>query len=131
MRRRSIDVPGLHHAGAPIPQASLVGTLLLSSGISGMDAATGEIATEPAEQARLVFENVGRVLEAAGGSAEDIVKMTFFVRDRSLRGEIDPHWLRLFPNTSSRPARHTLVQILPDGIHMQCEITANIEGKTK
>jgi hypothetical protein len=45
--RRSIEVEGLHHGGAPVPQASVVGNLLCSSGIAGLDPATGTVLPDP------------------------------------------------------------------------------------
>jgi 2-iminobutanoate/2-iminopropanoate deaminase len=128
--RNSIDVEGLHHGGAPIPQASLVGSLLLSSGINGMDPADGSIPEEPERQAALVFDNIRRIVEAAGGDLGDIVKCTFFVRDRSLKSLIDEHWVKAFPDPAGRPARHTLVQELTVQA-LQCEIVANIERLAK
>jgi 2-iminobutanoate/2-iminopropanoate deaminase len=128
--RSSIDVEGLHHGGAPIPQASLVGSLLLSSGINGMDPADGSIPEEPERQAALVFDNIRRIVEAAGGDLGDIVKCTFFVRDRSLKSLIDEHWVKAFPDPACRPARHTLVQELTVQA-LQCEIVANIERLAK
>ena len=35
-RRRSIDIPGLSHGPNPIPQASVVGNLLVSGGVMGV-----------------------------------------------------------------------------------------------
>ncbi|MFF3573812.1 RidA family protein [Nocardia jiangxiensis] len=127
MWRTSVDVDGLHHGGAPIPQAALVGSLLLSSGINGMDPADGSIPEDPHTQVALVFENIRRILEEAGGDLGDVVKCTFFVRDRSLKKVIDERWLEAFPNPASRPARHTLVQELSAAQALQCEIVANIE----
>lgn len=126
MWRTSVDVEGLHHGGAPIPQASLVGSLLLSSGINGMDPQDGSIPEDPETQVGLVFDNIRRILEQAGGDLGDVAKCTFFVRDRSLKSVIDEHWLQAFPDPGSRPARHTLVQELTVQA-LQCEIVANIE----
>ena len=126
MWRRSIEVDGLHHGGAPIPQASLVGTLLFSSGINGMDPEDGSIPEDPDAQVALVFDNIRRILEQAGGGLGDVVKCTFFVRDRALKTVIDEHWLKAFPDPADRPARHTLAQDLPVQA-LQCEIVANIE----
>jgi 2-iminobutanoate/2-iminopropanoate deaminase len=126
MWRTSVDVEGLHHGGAPIPQATLVGTLLLSSGINGMDPADGSIPEDPETQVALLFDNIRRILEAAGGTLGDVAKCTFFVRDRSLKAVIDEQWLKAFPDPTSRPARHTLLQDLTVQA-LQCEIVANIE----
>ncbi|MEP7739593.1 RidA family protein [Nocardioides sp. 31GB23] len=124
--RRSIEVEGLHHGGAPIPQASLVGSLLMSSGINGMDR-EGKIPGDAATQVALIFDNIAALVEAAGGTLGDIAKCTFFVRDRSIRELIDEHWVAAFPDPASRPARHTLVQQLSAAQHLQCELVANLE----
>ena len=55
MTRRSIEVPGLHHGGVPIPQACVVGNLLTSSGISPLDPATGAVPDSTEEQVELVL----------------------------------------------------------------------------
>ncbi|MEU0312879.1 RidA family protein [Nocardioides sp. NPDC006273] len=125
--RRSVDLEGLHHGGAPIPQASLVGSLLMSSGINGMDR-EGRIPPEAEVQVALVFDNIRALLVEAGGDLGDIVKCTFFVKDRGIRELIDQHWVTAFPDAASRPARHTLVQELSATQHLQCELVANIEG---
>lgn len=124
--RRSIEVPGLHHGGAPIPLASRVGPLLVSGGVLGQDPDTGEVPADAAEQARLLFENVRRVLAAGGAEPAHVAKLTFFVRDRGLRAAIDEHWLAMFPDPDSRPARHTLPTDLPPGVAVQCEVLAFI-----
>ncbi|WNF01140.1 RidA family protein [Streptomyces luomodiensis] len=127
MARRSIEVPGLHHGGLPIPQASVVGNLLVSSGISPLDPDTGTVPPGTEEQVALVFANVRRVLDAAGGSPDDVVKCAAFVRDKSIRPVIDKHWLEMFPDEASRPARHTLRIDLADPLQIQLEITAVLE----
>ncbi|MEN3265209.1 RidA family protein [Pseudonocardia sp.] len=124
MTRRSIEVPGLHHGGLPIPVASVVGNLLVSGGISPLDPATGSIPDSTEEQVETAFANVRRVLEAAGGRLEDVVKCTVFVQDKSIRPVIDKYWLQMFPDEASRPARHTLRIDLAASMQIQLEITA-------
>lgn len=124
MPRRSIEVPGLHHGGLPIPQASVVGNLLVSSGISPIDPDTGTVPADVENQVETAFANVRRVLDAAGGSPADIAKVTVFVRDKSIRPVIDKHWLEMFPDEHSRPARHTLRIDLNEPLQIQLEITA-------
>ena len=87
-KRRSIDVAGAKHVN-PIPSASRRGPIVASGAISGADPETGNV---PADLDVLgaielpvflcavyfhtaSFENVRRVMAAAGGSPEDIVKM--------------------------------------------------------
>ena len=115
MVRRSIEVPGLSHAGLPIPVASVVGNLLVSGGINPDDA-DGQVA--------LAFANVRLVVEAAGGTVADIVKVTVFAKDKSIRPVIDKYWTEMFPDEASRPARHTLGADHPGNRLLQLEITA-------
>ena len=124
MIRRSIEVSGLHHGGLPVPQAAVVGGLLISSGISPLDPADGAVPEDVKHQVSLVFDNARRVLAAAGGTSEDIVKVTVFVRDKGIRPIVDEQWLILFPNPASRPARHMLRTDLADPLQIQLEITA-------
>ena len=58
MARRSIEVPGLRH-GAPIPQASVVGNLLVSGGISPVDPETGVTPDGADEQVAMVSPTSG------------------------------------------------------------------------
>jgi enamine deaminase RidA (YjgF/YER057c/UK114 family) len=124
MARRSIEVPGLHHGGLPIPQASVVGNLLVSSGISPLDPDTGQVPESTETQVEVVFANLRRLLDAAGGRPEDVVKCTVFVRDKSIRAVVDEHWLEMFDDEASRPARHTLRTDLTDPLQIQLEIIA-------
>ncbi len=126
MSRRSIEIPGLHHGKAPIPQASLVGPLLVSSGINGLDPDSGTVPETVDGQVSVIFSNISRILVAAGGTVADIAKLTFFVRDRAARAVIDPHWVAMFPDAASRPARHTLEQPLADPLLIQCELIAYV-----
>lgn len=124
---RSIVVPGVTHGAVPIPMAAKRGPLVMSSGIGGKDPATDAAAATPEEEAAWIFAHVATVLEAAGGSPADVVKLTFYVRDRSLRQHIDPHWLAMFPDPDDRPARHTVVYgDLPPGMSMQCDLVAYV-----
>lgn len=129
MARRSIHVAGLSHGRTPIPVASVVGGLLVTSGVSGKDTTTGELVTEPQGQVKAVFANLRRILDAAGAAPEDVVACTFWVRDRATsRPLIDVEWVAMFPDPDSRPARHTLIYELPKGQHCQAQLTAVIGG---
>ena len=123
-KRRSIDVPGAKHVN-PIPSASRRGPFVVSGAISGADPQTGRVPTDLDEQCRLMFENVRRVMAAAGGSTDDIVKMTVWITDRSLREFMNRHWVVMFPDPQSRPARHTLTSHdFTAPMQIQCDLMA-------
>jgi len=123
MARRSIEVPGLRHR-APIPQACVVGNLLVSGGISPVDPETGAVTDDTDGQVAVAFANVRRVLAAAGGTADDVVKCTVFVHDKAIRPVVDRYWVEMFPDEVSRPARHMLHAELQACTQLQLEIMA-------
>ena len=62
------------------------------------DPATGEIAGETfAEQAEQVFRNVRTIVEAAGASMADVVKVTVFITDWDHFGALNEVYARHFP----------------------------------
>jgi enamine deaminase RidA (YjgF/YER057c/UK114 family) len=123
-KRRSIDVPGLHH-DHPIPAASRIGPFLVSGGISGKNAETGRISPEIEDQCIQMFANIRRIMQAAGGTPEDVIKVTVWLRDKNNRTHVNKEWLAMFPDPQSRPARHTFGSMdMPEGYLVQCEIMA-------
>ncbi|MEN9803637.1 MAG: hypothetical protein RIS41_484 [Actinomycetota bacterium] len=120
----SIEIAGLHHGGMPIPLASRVGPLVMSSGILGMDPTTGELREGLDGQVEQAFTNMRAIIEAAGGTLADIAKVTCFVNDRAARDSINQQWILSFPRSEQRPARHTLVQQLPPSAHVQLDFVA-------
>lgn len=123
---RSLDVPGASH-NAPIPAGARVGNVLCSSAISGKDAATGLLPPDAATQAQLAFTNLKTLLQAGGATLSDVVKLTVYIKDNSVREAINAEWLACFPDLHDRPARHTLVYDLQHGMWLQLEAMAVIQ----
>lgn len=122
--RRSVHVEGLSHGALPIPVVSRVGNVIATGGIRGVDPETGEMPADVRGQARLMFDNLHRAIEAAGASVDDILKVTIWIATPAARVEINPPWIALFPDPESRPARHILAYELPGGMLVQCEALA-------
>jgi enamine deaminase RidA (YjgF/YER057c/UK114 family) len=102
-----------------------MGSLVMSSGIFPKDPATGAAPAEVERQCELLFANVRRVMEAAGGTTADIVKVSIWVKDKSAKACLNREWLAMFPDPHSRPARHTFsYDDIPKGMLVQCEIVA-------
>ena len=81
-------------------------------------------------QCERMFATVGLILEAAGATPEDVVKMTVWMKDRTQRPALNKGWLEMFPDPHSRPARHTFAAPdLPGSMLVQCEIMAIIPEK--
>jgi len=125
-KRRSIEVGGVKHVN-PIPSASKKGPFVVSGAISGADPATGKVPAELDAQCRQMFDNVRQVMSAAGGAPEDIIKMTVWIADRSLRETMNRYWVEMFPDPHSRPARHTIAQAdFAPPMQIQCDLLAVI-----
>ena len=73
------EVPGIYSSGT-YSAAARVGNLLFCSGITAREP-DGKVHApgDPTEQARYCFEKLRRVLEAAGCSLSDVVKVTTYV----------------------------------------------------
>lgn len=121
--RHSIYLDGLPHT-VPIPNAARVGPLLMSGSISARDPQTREVPDDPGAQFTKLFENIERLMAAAGGSMDDIVMISITVKDRKLREALDPVWLATFPDEHNRPARHVAAN--PEQNAIQAEVTAYI-----
>ena len=125
-KRRSIEVAGVKHQN-PIPAASRKGPFVTSGAISPADIATGKVPEDLDAQCAAMFANVRRLIEAAGGTPDDIIKMTVWIADRGLRPTLNKHWVEMFPDPHSRPARHTVASSdLVPPMQIQCDLLAVI-----
>ena len=125
-RRQSIYIEGFGHAN-PIPAACRIGNTVMSGVIIGYDPQTGKPADTLEAQCQYMFANLRLIVEAAGGSLEDILKMTVWMTDRTQRQALNGLWVDFFPDAQSRPARHTLQAELGQGILVQCDFTAIVD----
>lgn len=82
--RRSIHVDGLGHGQQPIPSAARIGPFLATGGVRGVDPATGRMPDEVEAQARWMFRNLAAIVEAAGMTCDDILKVTVWVADPAI-----------------------------------------------
>jgi 2-iminobutanoate/2-iminopropanoate deaminase len=125
--RRSIEIDGLNH-GQPIPAASRIGNIVMTGGIYGADPANGKLPDDVERQAELMFGNLKRIMVAAGGSMDRIVKVTIYVKVPEARLAVNKQWLDAFPDAASRPARHTFQNDhLPGNMLVQCDAMAVLD----
>jgi len=110
-------------AVGPYSQAAAVrgGRTVYVSGQIGLEPGTGELVSENFEgQVRQAFANLKAVIEAAGGSLDDIVKLTLFLTDLSKFGSVNAIMADLIPQPY--PARSTIgVDSLPKGAQFEVE----------
>jgi len=88
----------------PFSAAVRSGNLLFVSGQVGMR--DGKVAEGIEEQTRVTLENIREVIAQAGGSLQNVVKMTVFLTDMSLWAKMNEVYREYFPNEP--PARSSL-----------------------
>lgn len=127
-RRTSVNYPGYTHQN-PIPNASRIGNVVMSSIMNGTDPGTRNVPPDLASQVTNIFTHIRLCIEAAGGTPDDIIKINFWMKDPSTgRGALNGEWAKMFPDEKARPARHTL-QLSGDSPHqVTCDFTAVIGG---
>ncbi|MEW6254959.1 MAG: RidA family protein [Pseudomonadota bacterium] len=127
-KRSSIYVDAFGHAN-PIPVACRVGNVLTSGIVYGLDPATGKVAPTLDDQCRLMFAHMRTIVEAGGGTVDDIVKITVWMVDRSQREPLNREWLAMFPDPQNRPARQAMqAETLGAGMLIQLDFMAVIDA---
>ena len=122
--RKSINGSRTRHEN-PIPNASRVGNVVMSSVIGGTKPGTRELPASLEEQLANVFAHIRHDVEAAGGGVDDIIKINFWVKDPvTQRAALNTEWVKMFPDPESRPARHTLTLPVDSRTLVQADFTA-------
>jgi len=122
--RRSIYIDEFSHR-SPIPNASRIGNVLLSGLIRGVDPTTSELAPTLDQQCAFMFAHMRKTAEAGGATVEDIIKVTFWMK-QLLRPPINQEWVKMFPDPASRPARQIMEVPMEEGVLVQCDFMAVI-----
>jgi 2-iminobutanoate/2-iminopropanoate deaminase len=122
-KRKSIHVEGMEH-GAPIPNGVVIGNMIFSSAISGKDAKTGILSSDPDEQATAMFRNLALFMEKAAGTPDNIAHMKVYLKEEKYREAVNKAWLKMFPDAHDRPARHALKVELRGDVLFQIEVMA-------
>lgn len=81
MQREAIHTDAAPKAIGPYSQAIRTGDTVWLSGQIGLDPASGQLVDGLDAQAHRVFRNLRAVCEAAGGTLDDIVKVTLLLVD--------------------------------------------------
>jgi reactive intermediate/imine deaminase len=120
MSRQAIHTTAAPAAIGPYSQAIRVGDTVFLSGQIGLDPATGSLRDGTEAQARQVFANLQAVAAAAGGTLDDMVKVTLLLADMADFARVNDIMASFF--TSPYPARATYqVAGLPRGARVEVE----------
>jgi 2-iminobutanoate/2-iminopropanoate deaminase len=124
--RRELAVEGLAEPLSHYTDAVAAGDTLYISGIVPVEADGNVVGDDVVAQARQVFDNMRRVLAAAGAQPADVVKVTVYLLDVDDRPLINPVRQEFFG--SARPAS-TLVEVsrlAVPGARLEVEAVAHL-----
>lgn len=108
----------------PYSQAIVSGDLIFTSGQIPLDPASGELVQGDIQaQTRQVFSNLREVLQEAGASLDDAVKVNVYMTDLKDFAALNEVYATFF--TQPYPARSCVeVSSLPKGAQVEIEIIA-------
>lgn len=112
-------------------QAIRTGDLVFVTGQTGRDPGTGELEVGLEAQTRRMLANIDAILNAAGCSAEDIVKVTLLLADIKDFKAVDVIYAGWLPGLgiTAWPARTAMGGVhLPAGALVMLEVVAAVPG---
>jgi len=120
MNRSPIHSPDAPAAIGPYSQAIRAGDTLYLSGQIGLDPKTGQLVDGVEAQAHQVFRNLRAVAAAAGGTLDDMVKVSILLLDLADFAQVNDIMASYFK--TPYPARATYqVAGLPRGARIEVE----------
>ena len=120
MSRQAIHTTAAPAAIGPYSQAIQVGDTVYLSGQIGLDPTTGNLRDGTEAQAHQVFANLKAVAAAAGGTLDDVAKVTLLLVDMADFAQVNEVMASFF--TQPYPARATYqVAALPKGARVEVE----------
>ena len=124
MENRSILTDKAPQPIGPYSQAIRAGDFIFTAGQVPVDPATNKVVEGGVQaQTRRSLENVKAVLEAAGASLNDVVKVTVFLKDMNDFAEVNEVYAEYF--TDNKPARSAVqVARLPLDVMVEIEAVA-------
>jgi 2-iminobutanoate/2-iminopropanoate deaminase len=113
-------------APAPVAnysQAARIGSVLAVAGQVGVDPRTSDVVSDgAAEQTEQTLRNVAAVLDAAGSSLDDVVRVDAYLTDPADLPAYNDVYARWFG--AAPPARTTVFVGLPAGLRVEITVLA-------
>ena len=123
MTRHAVSSDRAPAALGPYSQAIVAGGFVFCSGTAGIDPATGAPGDGIEAQTELALRNLAAILESAGSSMDDLVKVTIFYADVADFGRLNEVYARHMPDPP--PARSAPANVrLPHGLLISIDAIA-------
>jgi 2-iminobutanoate/2-iminopropanoate deaminase len=125
-----IDVADAPVPPGPFSHAASVGPFVFTSGMGGLDPATGQVVSDDViEQTRQAIRNVEAILAGAGCTLKDVVKATVYLTDMADYPRVNAVYEEAF--APHKPARTCVaVSSLPVRERMKVETIAVLPAPT-
>jgi 2-iminobutanoate/2-iminopropanoate deaminase len=110
----------------PYSQGIIVGDLVFTAGQGAIDPKTNQfLGGSIKEQTSRVLQNIQGILEEAGSSLDNVIKVNVFLKDNKLFGEMNEVYATYFKKDP--PARTTVITGLPrDEMLVEIEVIATL-----
>ena len=125
-KRKNYEVPGVGHDD-PIPMGSSIGPLLQSSGMFGIDPATGKRVEGLEAQLDKALRDVRGLLDQAGTTPEKIAHLTVMLQDYGDAPRVSEALRGLFSGADNIPAVKFITYRMPAHWRVQFHVTAVME----
>ncbi len=122
MPKRELSTSAAPRPAGPYSQAVVAGGFVFVAGQGGFDPETGELAEGIAAQTERALQNIEAILDGAGSSLSQAVKISVFLADLGDFAEMNGVYERLVPEP--RPVRTTVQATLPPGMRIEADAIA-------
>ena len=123
MKKRQVSTDKAAQPKAPYSQGIVYGDMLFVSGAGPIDPTTQKfISASIEEEAEATMKNIKAIVEAAGFSMEDLLKVTVFLADINTFDRFNEIYKKYVPEP--RPARSAIESVLAFGIKVEVEAIA-------
>lgn len=121
MEKKIVVTKNAPEAIGPYSQGVVAGNFLFCSGQIPIDPATGnQIKGSPREQAEQCLKNLKGIIQEAGASMDDVVKVTIYLTSMDFFKEVNEVYATFF--TKNPPARATVAVVgLPLGFNVEMD----------
>ena len=120
--KRKVTAEGAPKPAGPYSQAIVSGNTIYVAGQGPFNPATGKMPATFEEQAAQTFENIKAIVESAGATLQDVVKVNVYLTDLNNFAKMNEVYKRYFQEPY--PARATVGTQLLGGMTIEVECVA-------
>lgn len=121
--KKQLIMPGKDTTAGPYSPGLAIGEMVFVSGQAAVDPDTGEIVPGSIEeQTEMTLSNMRRILEAAGATMNDCVKITVYLRDMAYFQRMNSVFRTFFNKPYA--TRTTVQAVLYPGIEVEIDAIA-------